>query len=284
MLPIDPETPIGRLVGWIRARKQSDHSLAGPPVASAPQGPRGEELGRGEDSGHPALWRRDRNGAAAYRAFHDRYYDLARAKRNWQIVTFLSLAVLFIVTVAFIRLASTSRITPYVVEVSELGIARAFGPADPIAVDDRMIIAAISQFIVNVRRVTYDASTQRELILEAYAFADRRAQAFLDDYFSKPENDPRNLGRRLRRTVHIEGILRMPATDSWRVRWVETDHQRTGGTVARSAWEAVLTVQLAPPRTTEAVRVNPLGIYVTDINWSIINKSATNPGEGELHE
>jgi len=37
---------------------------------------------------------------------------------------------------------------------------------------------------------------------------------------------------------------------------------------AATAWQAVLSVELTPPETTDLLLVNPLGLYVTEINWT----------------
>src|SRR5260370_18931363 len=64
-------------------------------------------------------------------AFAGAFGDLARGKRNWQLMAFGLLGLFGIVLAAYVRLASETRITPYVVEVDRLGRAVAFGPAQP---------------------------------------------------------------------------------------------------------------------------------------------------------
>ena len=38
--------------------------------------------------------------------------------------------------------------------------------------------------------------------------------------------------------------------------------------LSETAWQAVLGVELTPPETTDVLLVNPLGLYVTEINWT----------------
>src|SRR5579864_8385580 len=75
----------------------------------------------GGEAAHPIL--------AGRGAFAGAFGDLARGKRNWQLMAFGLLGLFGIVLVAYVRLASETRITPYVVEVDRLGPAVAFGPA-----------------------------------------------------------------------------------------------------------------------------------------------------------
>jgi type IV secretion system protein VirB5 len=237
--------------------------------------------------GNPLFYRSDPSPHLDARSeFNNRFYDLAKAKRNAQIMAFAALGLAIFLAVAYVRLASTTQITPYVVEVNELGVARAFGPAGAITPGDRVLTAAIGQFIRNARRITSDSQTQREIVVEAYAYADQNAQLFLDDYYSRPENDPRVLSERMRRTVHLEGILRVPGSEaasasgedqpgsasSWQVRWVERERPLSAGPAMASAWEAVLRVYHRPPETVQSITQNPLGIYVTDLNWGVVNQ------------
>jgi type IV secretory pathway TrbF-like protein len=65
--------------------------------------------------------------------FEGVYANLARGKRNWQLVAFGLLAVLLIETLGFVRLALTARVTPYVVEVDKLGLAACVGAGRAVA-------------------------------------------------------------------------------------------------------------------------------------------------------
>jgi type IV secretion system protein VirB5 len=279
---LDENTPIGRLLAPFAGKGARNSAgdqaaanvdadvLAGGDGAgsgdyeTSPAGAR--SVGEGGHNGNPFLSQRHE--------FHNRFYDLAKAKRNWQLIAFASVALLAVVTVSYVVMASSSRITPYVVEVSELGIARAYGPAErlPGSEMERVITAELSEFIMNTRRVLADPQAQREAILEAYAFADKRAETFLNNFYSQPENDPRLLALKIRRTIHIESILRIPDSDSYRVRWTERERGQNSTTTVRTSWEAILAVATSPPETEETLLINPLGVYVYDINWGSINQ------------
>ena len=44
--------------------------------------------------------------------------------------------------------------------------------------------------------------------------------------------------------------------------------QQQGNLAATERWTAILTIVITPPRNADRLRKNPLGIYVTAINWS----------------
>jgi len=217
---------------------------------------------------------------AAREEFVSTFGDLARGKRNWQLAAFGLLALLGLVLAAYLRLSLGSRITPYVVEVDRLGQAVAFGPAEPLrATDLRVHVFTLGLLIHDLRTVSADPETQRDMLVAGYAFAAGPARATLDAYFADPAHDPRVLGRSVSRDVQITSVLRLPgggsagagaAGKTWKVAWRETERPRVAGPVHAAAWEAYLTLEQHPPTTAEGLLRNPLGLYVTDLAWSEI--------------
>ena len=57
------------------------------------------------------------------------------------------------------------------------------------------------------------------------------------------------------------------STSSFRVAWVQRRYQ-DGALAATERWTAILSVVLQSPHDADRLRKNPLGIYVTAINWS----------------
>jgi type IV secretory pathway TrbF-like protein len=207
--------------------------------------------------------------------FHSVFSDLARGKRNWQLIAFGLLAVAGYLAIAYHQLASESRITPYVVEVDALGRAASFGPAEKIdQLDDRIVVATLSTLVRDLRTVFSDPAAQKELLYRAYAHVSGSARASLDTSFARPENDPRLLAQRLKRRVEAVDVLRLPNSSTWKVRWTEVEEPLLPGPVHRTAWEAFFTVAIDPPTSPEVVQLNPLGIYVTAANWTQISASA----------
>src|SRR5262245_4645317 len=131
---------------------------------------------------------------ASRTAFAGAFGDLARARRNWQLVAF-GLLLLEILTLAgLLRLALDTRITPYVVEVDRLGRPLAFGPAEKLRkTDQRLVVAELTRIVRNLRTVYADPGAQRDALYGAYAYLGPAARTTLDAYFTRPENDPRLL-------------------------------------------------------------------------------------------
>jgi type IV secretory pathway TrbF-like protein len=96
------------------------------------------------------------------------------------------------------------------------------------------------------------------------AAASDRAAVTLNEHAR--ENDP--FARVGRETVSVEvtSVVRASNT-SFQVRWLERTFE--GGALKDTRrLTGLFSLRLTPPRTVEAVRKNPLGIYVHAFNWS----------------
>lgn len=54
---------------------------------------------------------------------------------------------------------------------------------------------------------------------------------------------------------------------SFQVRWNEQRYVN-GSAAGTERWTAVLSTVVQPPRTEQALRNNPLGIYINGLSWS----------------
>lgn len=203
--------------------------------------------------------------------FESLFRDQAKETHAWKIAALAELVILGVLLVAYLRLSSTSQVVPYVVEVDQLGQAVAFGPAEPLRrTDQRVTIRDLTLLIRNLRSITPDPGLQVKMVQDAYAFLDPSAATFLNEYFADPRNDPQLLGQERTRDVEVTSVLPIPNSDSWKVQWTETERPLVGSFAQRSAWEAYLTVERKPPTDAETIQANPLGLYVTGINWTRI--------------
>jgi type IV secretion system protein VirB5 len=213
---------------------------------------------------------------AARHEFANAFGDLARGKRNWQLVAFWSLGLLAICMVAYIRLASSARVVPYVVEVDKLGQVVVAGEAEVMrAPEPRLIASQLAGFVRAVRTVlpASPPQVQADVIRRAYAFVDQGSSAavMLNTYFADPSHDPRVLGQTVTRQVQVTSTLPVPSSPTWKIRWTEMEFPLIAGSLTRAtAWEGYVTVRLQAPTTADAVQDNPLGVFITSINWTQI--------------
>ena len=211
---------------------------------------------------------------AARHEFANAFGDLARGKRNWQVMAFTLAGLLGVTTVAYIRLASSARLVPYVVQVDRVGQVVGAGLVDELqAPNQRLVTSQLAHFIRSIRTVLPSpaGAAQAEMVRQAYAFLGPEAAAFLNDYFAQPDNDPRVLGARLTRLVTVTSVLRVPKSEVWKLRWTEEERPlQSGGTARTRAWEGYATVHIVPPRTADAIELNPLGLRIASLTWTEI--------------
>ena len=185
--------------------------------------------------------------------------------KNWRLMAFGCLALSAGLSAGVVWQAAHSTITPYVIEVESLGEVRAVGPAvRAYQPTDAQIAWHLARFIENVRSLSIDPVVVRRNWLRAYDFATSRAAVTLNDHAR--ENDPFSRVGERTVTVEVTSVVRS-SESSFDLRWREQSFEH-GALDAATRHTAVLTVVLQPPATEEALRKNPLGIYVHGLNWS----------------
>lgn len=185
--------------------------------------------------------------------------------QNWRLMAFGALGLATILSCGLIWQSLQSRVTPYIVEVDKFGEARAVAPvAESYTPSDAQIGWYLARFITNVRSLSSDPIVVRQNWLQAYDFTTDRGAAVLNDFART--NDPfAEVGEKTV-TAQVTSVVR--ATDStYQVKWVEQSYKQ--GEVERTShWTAMLTVVTQGPRTADAVRKNPLGIFINGLAWS----------------
>lgn len=209
----------------------------------------------------------DDAGRRGYREWTDRYADLARGKRNWQLAALGLLATATLLAAGLVYVATGSRVVPYVVEVDKLGQAASFGPAEELRrTDERLLRYQLALFVRDVRSVYSDPEVEKEAISRAYAHAKDDALSFLNEHFRTSNPFLRAASGNV--TVAVHSVLRLSKA-SWRVEWTEAQTATSlGRPTAEATWQAVLSVEVLPPQKTDALLTNPLGLYVTEIHWT----------------
>jgi len=196
----------------------------------------------------------------------DRYARQSRAVAAWKTAAFVLLLVNGLVTAGLFWLANQSKVVPYVIEVDKLGQTAAFGPASELRpLDQRLYRYQLSLLITHLRTIHPDPVSQRQSLQAAYAFLAEPAATWVGSTFR--EKNPFAANETV--TVQVTSVLRLGKNDTaWQVQWLEDHYSLDGRKTRRAAFQATLQTQLRPPKTTEVSLLNPLGLYVTHIDWS----------------
>ncbi|MDP4540829.1 conjugal transfer protein TrbF [Qipengyuania sp. DY56-A-20] len=201
----------------------------------------------------------------AAQVWDDRIGSARVQAKSWRYAFFGALGLSAALTGGLIWQNARGTIVPWVVEVDKLGEARSVAPADAaFRPTDPQIAFHIASFIENVRSIPDDAIVVRENWLRAYDFTSDRGALALNEYARA--NDPFAVVGREQVAVEVTSVIRASAK-SFRVAWVERRY-RDGALAETSRWTAILGIAVQPPRDPDALTRNPLGIFVTSINWS----------------
>ncbi|MDH7976124.1 conjugal transfer protein TrbF [Sphingomonas sp. AR_OL41] len=195
----------------------------------------------------------DRIGAARFQA------------RSWRYAFFGMLVLSGGLAGGLIWQGARGSIVPWVVEVDKLGAAQAVAPASAdYRPTDPQIAFHLARFIEDVRSIATDPVVVRQDWLRAYDFTTQRGAVALNDYARA--NDPFAEIGKVQVAVDVSSVIRA-SNDSFRIAWVERRY-RDGSLAATEHWSAILTVVVQQPVTPDALRRNPLGLFVNAINWS----------------
>ncbi|XQZ99579.1 conjugal transfer protein TrbF [Komagataeibacter rhaeticus] len=185
--------------------------------------------------------------------------------RNWRLMAFGSLFLSAALGVGLVWQSARGTIVPWVVQVDKLGQAQVIGPATAAFVPtDPQVSWYLARFIEDVRSLSADPVVVRQNWLRAYDFTMISGAQALNDYARL--NEPFSRIGHEQVEVDVSSVIRA-SPGSFRVAWTER-HYRDGAFTGTERWTAILTVMIVTPRTADRLRKNPLGIFVTAINWS----------------
>jgi type IV secretion system protein VirB5 len=199
---------------------------------------------------------------------------------NWRLMALGSLVLSLILAAILLWIGRSGAATPYIVEVDPRGGARAVGPAaENYKPSDAQIAFHLARFVDNVRSLSIDPVVVRQNWLKAYDYVTEKAAVTLNEYAR--DADP--FTRVGRETVGVEVTSVVRASEnSFQVRWLEKTFE--GGALKDTRWlTGLFSIRIVPPRTVDAVRKNPLGIYVYAFNWSQdVNNDARGEARGDV--
>ena len=201
----------------------------------------------------------------AAQVWDDRIGSARVAAKNWRLAFFGCLALSGGLASGLVWQSAHGTITPWVVEVDKLGEARSVAPANvDYQPSDAQVAFHLARFIEEVRSIPSDAIVLRQNWLRAYDFATDKGALVLNDYARS--NDPFAQVGKTQVAVDVSSVVRA-SPSSFRIAWTERRY-RDGALADTTRWSAILTVTIQTPRTPDALRKNPLGLFVTAFNWS----------------
>jgi type IV secretion system protein VirB5 len=216
---------------------------------------------KGEGSGKsPYLAARDE--------WNERYRDLILAARNWRLLAMTSSVVALVAVLGLIVIGAKPKVIPYIVAVDNLGKVVSHGTAVQASVaDDRLKRAALWSWVQDWRMVSSDAAVEKNAIERVYAQIGNGTPAAIRISDAYRDGSPLKLAQTETVSVNVRALY-ASSKDSYEVEWTETTFDLKGEQTGTQNLKGVITISIHPPEDEGLARVNPLGIYVTNVSWS----------------
>lgn len=205
---------------------------------------------------------------AARKEWDERYGDLITRARNWRLIAVLLAMVALVQGGGLVYLAGQSKVVPFVVAIDSLDRVVASGPAQRSnAANERLIRAALYQWIGDLRMVTTDGVAQRRAIDHVYSMigSGTAAQVQISEFYS--QDPPASRAQHETCSAEVKAVF-STSDKTFQVEWSETTRSLNGQVLAQQNWKGSVTITVNPPSDERLARVNPLGIYVTAVSWS----------------
>ncbi|MFN7024525.1 MAG: conjugal transfer protein TrbF [Pseudorhizobium sp.] len=205
---------------------------------------------------------------AARYEWNERYGSVARAATAWRFIGVLAMAMALIGFGFGLYQSGQIKLVPYIVEVDKLGSPVLGGfPAQIEYADERVVRAMIGAWVSNFRSITPDTVVQKGYIDRTYALlrkADPSTEK-INNWFRN--NSPFDRARAVTVSVEVNNVVAL-SNKSYQVDWSEIERNRGGRELRTRRWRGVATVALSPPQDEAIIRLNPIGLYLQDFDWT----------------
>ncbi len=204
----------------------------------------------------------------ARQEWSERYGSYVKAAAAWRTVGILALAMAVTGFGYALYLSTEVRLVPYIVEVDKLGTSVTAGFPEQIEyADARVVRAALGNFVTSFRSITPDAVVQKQYIDRTYALlrtSDPSTQK-VNGWFRG--NSPFEKAKTSTVAIEVNNIVAL-SQQTYQIDWTEYERDRKGKETGTRRFRGIATVALTAPQDEAIIRVNPIGLYVRDFDWT----------------
>ncbi|WP_454703064.1 conjugal transfer protein TrbF [Agrobacterium burrii] len=205
---------------------------------------------------------------AARNEWNERYGSYVKAATAWRIVGITGMTMAVIGFSYALYQSTQVKLVPYIVEVDKLGTAINAGfPQQIEYADPRVVRATLGSFVSNFRSVTPDAVVQKQYIDRTYGLlrTSDPATEKVNAWFRS--NSPFEKAKTSTIAIEVSNIVAL-SNQSYQIDWSEFERDRRGKETAVRRFRGIATVTLTPPQDEGVIRLNPVGLYLRDFDWT----------------
>lgn len=197
----------------------------------------------------------------------ERYGYLTKNATQWRRISAILIFCCATCVLAVIFMANRVTVVPYIVQVDSHGYEIAVEPAAPVRVDARMVIAHVGRYVWSLRTVFNDPEAQLHLMNFVYTTTpvDTPAEKRYQEHYNA--NNPMVIGGSETVAVTVNSVLSM-SPETWQAEWTEERFSLTGSRLSVKHYRGIFTTVIVTPSAMREVLTNPLGIFITDFNFS----------------
>lgn len=206
------------------------------------------------------------------REWNERFGSYVKQAFVWKIITFISILIALVSTIGLAYMGSQNKLIPYIVQVDKLGNSVVSGPAQQATYNDPKVIKySLAEFVSNFKTIYGDPVVQKDTVLKTYRYLSPSYPAFniVNNYFK--ENSPFERLDSEIVNVKIDSIVPINE-NTWQIDWHENIFDKKGNKLRTDNYRASATVLIVPPKSESDILKNPIGLYITEFNFSKIIK------------
>jgi type IV secretory pathway TrbF-like protein len=205
---------------------------------------------------------------AARQEWTERYGSYVQAARAWRVVGILGLSMAVIGFTYAMYLSTQVQLVPYIVEVDKLGTSVTTGfPQQIEYADARVVRATLGNFVTSLKSITPDAVVQKQYIDRTYALlrASDPSTQKVNAWFRG--NSPFERAKTSTVAIEVNNIVAL-SNQTYQIDWTEYERDRKGKETGTRRFRGIATVALTAPQDEAIIRLNPIGLYVRDFDWT----------------
>lgn len=203
---------------------------------------------------------------AARREWDERYGTFITRAKNWRMQAFVSDAIALVALGGLLVMVLRPQ-KIITVEIDRHGQYVGSSAATSFVPSEEMKRSVMADWVSNLRMVTGDGMTQRKAIFKVYGMisSGSAAQTFISDWYRN--NPPQD--RALTQTVHVDVNSVLSTSDkAYEAEWMETTRDLQGKVLSQKRYKGSFTFVISSPKDEQTLRLNPVGLYMTDARWS----------------